>query len=140
MIRNFVYSNSYNANSLWEVNQHYWKTQTPLIKRLQITSESFIVFLISVLSSFFFQVFRTGFCSRKSPKLQHLQSPNFTHMWTLASCHAPDIFQADLDDYSGSRAKIWIFRIFFISLKLITQFSSLTPLQVDLTRETFHLL
>ena len=63
-----------------------------------------VVFLFSVLSFLFF-FFRISDCPRESPKPQHLQSHNFTHMWTLTSCRAPDIFWANPDYHSGSRAK-----------------------------------
>ena len=49
---------------------------------IPILSESFIVFLISVLSLLFF-FFRTCDWNRKSPKPHHIQPPNSTHIWTL---------------------------------------------------------
>ena len=74
------------------------------LKDSKFSSESFILFLVSVLSFLFF-FFRISDCPRKSLKPQHLQSPNFTHTWTLTSCRAPDIFRANPDYHSGSRAK-----------------------------------
>ena len=38
--------------------------------------------------------------------LANLRNRNtVSHMWTLASCRSPDIFRADPDYHSGSRAK-----------------------------------
>ena len=47
---------------------------------LKNSSESFIDFLVSVLSFLLFFSFRIGDWNRKSPKPYHLQPPNFTHI------------------------------------------------------------
>ena len=61
---------------------------------------------------------------------------NFTHVWTLASCHASDIFRAIPDYHSGSRAKSG-FSDFSLYLKLITTFNFNTSTRRSQLRQHF---
>ena len=94
----------------WRVSCHRRRHPLPhffVIKRFRITSESFIVFLLSVLSFLllFLHVSGPDFANQESQKLQHSQPPNLTNIWTVAFCRAPDIFEANLDHHSRSKAK-----------------------------------
>ena len=94
---------------------------------MPITYESFIVFLVSVLSlllkdsnyigifycffsfgtihSLLFFFSRTRDWNHESPKPHHIQPPNSTHIWTLIRQCAVRRFGVDPDYRSGSRAK-----------------------------------
>ena len=73
----------------------------PLMKRFQIASESFTVFLFSVLSLF-------SFFSGLMIKIAYLRNWNTVSHHTSYTCgplctlHAPDIFLTNLDYHSGS--------------------------------------
>ena len=105
-----------------------------LIKRFRITSESFIVFLISVQSLLFFMIPDRPLLSRISETAILSVTKLHTHVGPCPLVVHLIFFLDDPDYHSGSRAKSRILRFSSISLKVIIGSSFPVPLIVDLDK------